>query len=295
MPVSMPNSSCRQPTRLAIATSVTWPAISYNGRKCLHREQVMSIRLTVQDRSLFERDGYLIARSLLDREEAKGLLVIARSDAAIRQEAYAKKDASGGESRLVVRNTLDDSPYAAVVRSQRVAGNMQRLLGDEVYHWHHKMMLKEPHIGGAWEWHQDYGYWYNDGCLFPDMASCLIAVDRATRQNGCLQVIRGSHRLGRVDHLPVGGQTGADPERVAAALQRMERVYCELDPGDAIFFHSNTLHCSDPNRSPQPRWSLICCYNTRHNDPWRESKHPGYHPLAIQEDHELSRILVAAG
>eukprot|EP01048_Picozoa_sp_COSAG05_P039381 COSAG05_NODE_19536_length_291_cov_0.713542_1_plen_87_part_10 len=73
---------------------------------------------------------------------------------------------------------------------------MQSLLDDEVYHYHHKMMLKEPLIGGAWEWHQDYGYWYDNGCLYPDMASCLIAVDRATRENGCLQVVRGSHKLG---------------------------------------------------------------------------------------------------
>eukprot|EP01046_Picozoa_sp_COSAG06_P088870 COSAG06_NODE_35274_length_462_cov_0.710744_1_plen_107_part_01 len=105
---------------------------------------------------------------------------------------------------------------------------MQSLLDDEVYHYHHKMMLKEPLIGGAWEWHQDYGYWYDNGCLYPDMASCLIAVDRATRENGCLQVVRGSHKLGRLEHGKTGGQTGANLERVAAVLERLELVYCEL-------------------------------------------------------------------
>ncbi len=241
----------------------------------------------------FANDGYLVVRQLFDENETTRLLTVAKSDKAILQEAYSKKDASGGESKLAVRNELSESPYAAIVRSRRVAGNMQDLLGAEVYHYHHKMMLKEPRVGGAWEWHQDYGYWYNNGCLFPDMGSCLIAVDRATKENGCLQVIRGSHKMGRIEHGKTGEQTGADLSRVEAALQRMELVYCELEPGDAIFFHGNTLHRSDQNTSENPRWSLICCYNTRHNDPYFESKHPGYHPLEIWDDDKVSRILLA--
>ncbi len=63
-------------------------------------------------------------------------------------------------------------------------------------------------MGGAWEWHQDYGYWYNNGCLLPDMASCLMGIDRATKANGCLQVLKGSHHMGRIEHLKTGDQTG---------------------------------------------------------------------------------------
>ncbi|HMP06257.1 MAG TPA: phytanoyl-CoA dioxygenase family protein, partial [Lacipirellulaceae bacterium] len=172
-------------------------------------------------------------------------------------------------------------------------GAMQRLLGDEVYHWHLKTILKEARVGGAWEWHQDYGYWYNNGCLFPDMASCLIAVDRATRANGCLQVIRGSQRMGRIDHGTTGEQTGADLARVEAALQRLELVYCEMEPGDALFFHSNLLHRSDANLSEHPRWSLICCYNTRRNDPYlQNARHPNYAPLEIWPDDRVRQTLL---
>jgi ectoine hydroxylase-related dioxygenase (phytanoyl-CoA dioxygenase family) len=111
------------------------------------------------------------------------------------------------------------------------------------------------------------------------MGSCMIAVDQATRENGCLQVIRGSHKMGRIDHLQRGDQTGADEERIAAALERLELVHVELEPGSAVIFHGNTLHRSDQNVSDNPRWAFICCYNTRHNDPWKESKHPRYSPL----------------
>jgi ectoine hydroxylase-related dioxygenase (phytanoyl-CoA dioxygenase family) len=248
----------------------------------------MGYVVTPQQQSQFSEDGYLIVPSLLDKQETKLLMTVAKSDRASLDRAYAKKDASGGESRLVVHNELDHSPYAAIVRSERIVMAMQSLLDDEVYHYHHKMMLKEPLIGGAWEWHQDYGYWYDNGCLYPNMASCLIAVDQATKENGCLQVVRGSHKLGRLEHGKTGGQTGANLERVAAVLQRLELVYCELSPGDAIFFHGNTLHRSEQNKSQYSRWSLICCYNTRHNDPYVESKHPSYEPLEIWSDQDVA-------
>jgi hypothetical protein len=40
-------------------------------------------------------------------------------------------------------------------------------------------------------------------------------------------------------------QRGADLERVGWAKERCPLVFCELEPGDAIFFHSNLLHTSD--------------------------------------------------
>lgn len=101
-----------------------------------------------------------------------------------------------------------------------------------------------------------FRYWYNNRAVAPDMASCMVALDPATRHNGCLQILKGSHRLGRVDHGPVVDpfgdaavamgesleQHGADPERVQLAQAAgCERLHCELEPGDALFFHCNTL------------------------------------------------------
>lgn len=254
----------------------------------------MPFSTTAEALETFRRDGFLMVRSLFTLPEVSGLLKFAKSDPQLAAESYVRRDAQGGDTRLALRNDLRDDPYAAIARSRRVAQTMSDLLGDEVYHYHHKMMLKEPRVGGAWEWHQDYGYWYDNGCLFPDMGSCLIAVDQASRANGCLQVLKGSHHLGRINHSKTGQQTGADPMRVEAAIARFELVYCEMQPGDAIFFHGNLLHRSDQNKSEFPRWSLICCYNTKHNDPIiRDGRHPNYSPLELWDDDKVSHILTA--
>lgn len=228
----------------------------------------------------YNETGYLLVPQLFDNQEMQTLLDYAKSDEALVAGAAGRKDATGQVTKLTLWNTAGDDLYGMFSRSPRIVDRMEQILGGEVYHYHTKMMLKEPRVGGAWEWHQDYGYWYNFGCLYPLLASCLIAVDRATVENGCLQVLVGSHLLGRVEHGKTGDQTGADMEVVAAATERMELVHVEANPGDALFFHCNLLHRSDQNFSENPRWSLICCYNAARNDPYKESRHPRYTPLS---------------
>jgi ectoine hydroxylase-related dioxygenase (phytanoyl-CoA dioxygenase family) len=235
----------------------------------------------------FVETGCLKVPGLFSPEEARLLEQIARADHEIEQAATSRSDAAGGQTVLAVRDQLHDDIYSAIARSARVVRSMESLMGEEVYHYHHKLMLKEPRIGGAWEWHQDYGYWYNYGCLYPAMASCYIAIDRAHRGNGCLQVIPGSNHLGRLDHGKVGGQTGCDPERVAAILERLTLEYVEMQPGDGLFFHGLVLHRSDQNQSPDPRWALICCYNARSNSPYKLLRHNAYEPLGILPDEQV--------
>ena len=235
--------------------------------------------LTQEQIASFSKDGYLVIRSLLDAEETELTLQAARQDEALRINAMEVIDTKGRITNLSLWNHPGDDIYGAICRCRRVVDAMEQLLDDEVYHYHSKLSAKEPKVGGAWEWHQDYGYWYQNGCLFPDLASVFIALDPATRENGCLQLLKGSHRMGRIEHGRFGSQTGADPERVEAAMQRLEHVYCEMAPGDAVFFHGNTLHSSDANLSDKPRWGLICCYNARQNNPYRESHHPNYTPI----------------
>ena len=246
--------------------------------------------LTAEQISEFQDNGYLIVPKLFDVEEAKILHVAAKADKAFSEHAYDLEDGEGGKAQLVLWNKAGEDLWGAIARSERIVDAMEALLGDEVYHYHSKMSIKRPRTGGAWSWHQDYGYWYQNGCLFPDMASAFIAIDPNTKANGCLQVLRGSHKMGRIEHGRFGDQTGADPDRVDAAKKNMEIIYVEIEPGDTLFFHSNTLHRSDQNTSEHPRWSLLCCYNTKHNNPYKESHHPFYEPIEKMPNNAIKEM-----
>ena len=237
-----------------------------------------------QSRS-FESDGYVLVRGLFDRQEVGLLVAGIEQDPQLRASLYDRNDSNGKATRMATWNHPGESVYGLAARSARVVDTMETMLGGEVYHYHSKLTAKDPYEGGAWEWHQDYGYWYHNGCLLPHMASVMVALGRCDRDNGCLQVIRGSHQVGRVEHgiLP-GQQVGADPKRVEQMLKQMELVYAEMAPGDGLFFHANVMHRSDQNRSANRRWTVLFCYNAARNDPFLQHHHPNYTPLDKVDD-----------
>jgi ectoine hydroxylase-related dioxygenase (phytanoyl-CoA dioxygenase family) len=184
---------------------------------------------------------------------------------------------------------------------KKIVNVVEELLGGEVYHWHSKVTAKAAKEGGAWEWHQDYGYWYNHGCLYPDMMSVMVALDKSTKENGCLQVLKGSHQIGRIDHIKMVkengdlGQVCADQERIKWAETKHENIYCEMEPGDALFFHGNTLHGSGANKSEMRRWALLFCYNTASNNPFIETHQPFYNQINKAEDNYIIENGVTLG
>jgi ectoine hydroxylase len=240
----------------------------------------MSTLFTAEQRSAYARDGFVMIRSLFDAEEIGILREAIETDPQLQASLYERTDSEGKATRMATWNQPGDSVYGLAARTHRVVDTMEDMLDGEVYHYHSKLTAKEPQVGGAWEWHQDYGYWYHNGCVFPYMASVMVALDRSSKENGCLQVLRGSHLAGRVDHgvLP-GEQVGADPRRVEQMLKQLELVYAEMEPGDGLFFHSNVMHRSDQNRSMNRRWTVLFCYNAARNDPYLEHHHPRYTPL----------------
>jgi ectoine hydroxylase-related dioxygenase (phytanoyl-CoA dioxygenase family) len=243
--------------------------------------------LTPAQINAYSRDGYLIIRNLFSGKEIEKLYSVAINDKLMRQHANDLNDTSGFKTRLSLWFTPGEDIYSLVTRSERMVVSVAQLLDSDapVCHFHSKLMQKEPRVGGAWEWHQDYGYWYKNQFMFPDqLISVMVAITRANRENGCLQVIRGSHKLGRVNHGFAGEQMGADMVFVENALKTMELVYVELEPGDALFFHSNLLHRSEANLSDQPRWSLISCYNAQSNLAYNEKSASCRTPIRMVPD-----------
>lgn len=247
-------------------------------------------QMTPAQISAYERDGYLIVKNFLSTPEVEKLYGIATGDAILRKHAFDLNDQTGKKTKLTLWYNPGDDAYGLLTRSRRIVNATDRLLEGEtpVCHFHSKLMVKEPKIGGAWEWHQDYGYWYKNEFLFPDqMMSVMVAITVATRENGCLQIIGGSHKMGRVEHGFAGEQVGAAQKYVDLALKTMPLIYVELEAGDALFFHSNLLHRSAANLSDTARWSLISCYNRQANTGYNEPNGSHTVPVNVVPDEAL--------
>jgi len=249
-----------------------------------------TMELTAEQKTSYEQDGYLVVKSLFNQEEIGKLYETAIQNSVMQKNAMDLNDQSGKKTKLSLWFTPGDDVFGYLIRSERMVNSVAQLLdaNSPVCHFHTKLMQKEPKVGGAWEWHQDYGYWYKNQFIYPDqLMSVMVALTAANKENGCLQVIKGSHKMGRVNHGFAGEQVGADMEMVNHALKTMELVYCEIEPGDALFFHSNLMHRSEANLSDRPRWSLISCYNSQSNIAYSETSSSWRVPVSIVPDRAL--------
>ena len=70
----------------------------------------------------------------------------------------------------------------------------------------------------------------------------MINIFRCTKDNGCLEVLPGSHRFGRLNHTKQAEQMAVEPERLREIMKKVPPVQVEMDPGDALFFHCNLVH-----------------------------------------------------
>ena len=247
--------------------------------------------LTPQQIASFHKDGYVIVKNFLAPKAVEKLYGTAIGDNAMENNAINVTDQTGKNSKLSLWFTPGNDVFGYLTRSERLVNSVAALLDSDapVCHYHSKLMQKEPKVGGAWEWHQDYGYWYKNQFMFPDqLISVMVALTPANKQNGCLQVIKGSHKLGRINHGFAGEQVGADMVMVNNALKTMDLVYVEIEPGDALFFHSNILHRSEANLSDHPRWSIISCYASQSNLAYNENSTSWKTPMEMVPDNAIT-------
>ena len=147
----------------------------------------------MNDLEEFIQNGFVLKKQLFSIEEIEKLdnFINANSD---NEKKANKTNSSTGNLKISLWNYPSEDLIGKFSTNERIVKPMETYLGDEVYHYHSKIIWKRPGDGG-FDWHQDYGYWYHNACLYPDMASCFIMLDRATKENGCLKLLKGSHKV----------------------------------------------------------------------------------------------------
>src|SRR5579883_2198566 len=123
-------------------------------------------RLSPEQLQQYHQDGYILLKGMLSPEEIALLSRTAREDRVLDQHSFGKADGEGGTVRLSLWNHPTDTIYGAIARCESIVNSAETLLGGEVYHYHSKMIMKDAKVGGAWAWHQDYGYWNQNGVLW---------------------------------------------------------------------------------------------------------------------------------
>ena len=246
----------------------------------------MGVRL-----SQYEEEGYLILPGVLRHDE-----VAAAAAEIERLHQVAAADPEAGsfqfepftdtrteQGRPVLRKIEGTDRiselFACTAANPRVLEVVRELLGPDLLLFRSTLMLKPARHGSRHALHQDVAYWPLEP---PTLVTVSIALSASDSENGCIQVIPGSHRW------PVGEWGSIARDGAAAMTDRTDVDVSELRDvplaaGSAVLFHSNIVHGSGPNRSDRPRHTALYAYfppNVRYVPSDRQPRERQYRVVA---------------
>jgi len=235
--------------------------------------------LSFERRTLFDRDGFVVLRSLTNQSMIERMLRVTMRDRENRVEPIEYEfelnypgapnsiDEDGGKTiRRLKQAHARDSVFTEWMNSPELKGILRELLGPELVcplAHHDCIMTKEPQFSSDTGWHQDIRYWSFGK---PELISVWLALGKENLENGCLQVIPGSHRMRFQQHqFDENLFFRTDLEDNQTILNQCVPV--ELAPGDVLFFHCRTLHSASRNHTKQTKNSVVFTFRSLDNPP----------------------------
>lgn len=195
----------------------------------------------------YERDGYAIVRDAVDAE------LLGEMQAHVEwlsSRRFLQGVPPDHWHHPIMRN---DPFWVRLISDERLLDLVQPFIGPNIALFSSHYFCKMPHSGRSVAWHQDGSYYP----LWPmKTISLWLAADRSDMENGCLQVVKGSHLVELGEPGGASGAAGMGTHTDVEARQLGELVPIELNPGDASIHHPNTVHCSDANTSSRRRCGL---------------------------------------
>lgn len=234
-----------------------------------HREH----HLSNEQIESFRENGFLNygARVLSDDElndlrQALDRVMKGESEAQPERIANISAGQSSGNVVTQVVNIWEAEPaFRRHLSHPAIVGMVAQLMGgvDTVRVWHDQVQVKPARVGGPTTWHQDHPYW---PVIQPaDLVSAWVALEDATLENGCMRMVRRSHKWGpyKGDGTVGSDETtwgpAYDPSQVPEG-ESVEVVPVPVKAGSVVFHHCLTWHGAPPNPTDQPRPAIAVHY-----------------------------------
>ena len=247
------------------------------------------------DEAAFHRDGYLVRRGVLARQQIDEIKEFIRAslDPLVGPAEFEadvgypgsppSRSAPGGETPRRLLHAYARSPLLqALARHPLVCEQLTRLIGSEplLSQCHHNcVMTKHPGFSSATLWHQDIRYWRFDR---PELISAWFALGEEYHHNGALLVIPGTHRHefepGRLDR---GLFLRPELEENKALVE--QAVPVELNAGDVILFHCRLFHAAGKNTTDNVKLSPVFTYHAADNHPIPDTRSAAFPSIQLSD------------
>ena len=200
------------------------------------------------DRGYLVFDNVFTKREVFDLRSASDLDSIRKSQ---QEKGFEKKAVH------LLELTAKHHVFLDLAKNERILSRVRPLIGDDIQLQHSKIATKPPSKGvGAFKMHQDFAFFPHTNT---DLVAVMVMLDDATPENGCMQMIPGSHKWGLLDHHEDGKFSGGCVEK-DRWVDPTKFEYTTPKAGGISIHHCLCLHGSPDNRSGEPRRGLVFQY-----------------------------------
>ena len=243
----------------------------------------------------FHDNGFVVARRLIPADLLERMLQVTcdhleRQIGSIEYEADLQypgaprsRDEDGGQTVRRLRQAISrDAVFTEYLMRPELTGRMKQLLesGIVVPLAHHNcVMTKAPRYSSATGWHQDIRYW---SFQRSDLISAWLALGVECPENGCLQLIPGTHVM-EFDRRRLDDELFLRSDRPENQALIGKCVDATLEPGDILFFHCRTFHSAGCNLSDRTKFSVVFTFRPASNAPLVGSRSASMPELLIPQ------------
>ena len=211
-------------------------------------------RLTNEQIQCFWEEAYLVIDDVFPPSDVELLREACDSPEVVTE--WKKQDHENKTVHLL-EVTVKHPIFMELAKSPRIMKRITPLIGPNIQLQHSKLATKPPMKGkGPFAWHQDFAYFPHTNT---DLVAVMVLLDDSTPSNGCMQVVRGSHKLGLLNHMQDGLFTGMCQE---SQYWDDELQIAQVTPkaGGISIHHCLALHGSPANISGRLRRGVVFQY-----------------------------------
>ena len=221
----------------------------------------MTKAISSKYKNMYQENGYLLINNVLNDTEVKkaqsaiDMILTNAKNLPANSVEFEAEDPS--ICQRIWNVSQFDKIFEHISRKTKLLDLVELLIGKNIVCQYAKVNIKAPKIGSLVDWHQDFAYYPHTNT---DILTCIIYLDDANIDNGCLKVIKKSQQFGLIDHSDNDNFFCGKILKPFNQLKKSDLIYCDAPAGSAVILHGLVVHGSDKNLSLHPRRVLIISY-----------------------------------
>lgn len=207
-------------------------------------------KLSTINEKKFNKNGVILLKNFISRNKASEIQKKIDNYILKNRKKLKGKDINFINGKVNSLHKIEGKYFKELCKSYKILKSSSILLNSKPKFKHCEYFAKPEKVGLASPMHQDNFYW---NLKNPNAITMWIALTPATKKNGSIDYLMGSHKLGTIKHEASYAPGSSQKISNLKKFKKYKKKSFKLNIGDCLVHHCEIIHGSKPNKSILPR------------------------------------------